>query len=198
MNLRMFVLRVVLTAAVPTLAAFLPGATYADDVTLTGAPASVTITEGNSLTLTFTATNVSSDTVRTAGLGVGTGPFTGPDSSDVVLPSTVSTGGCTVSGLTLSPGDSCTFTATYSTEDPSGETDTDFEVGGALAELNYCVVSPSGLCTGVNGGGTLFGAIDTFDITVTDPAPTPEPSSAHLLAAGLAALLGLGWLRSRN
>jgi len=69
----------------------------------------------------------------------------------------------------------------------------------ASGGVAYCIVSPSG-CTGFDGTttGPLFSSDVTFNITVKDPIATPEPSSAHLVFTGLAALLALGWLRSRS
>jgi hypothetical protein len=199
MNLRKFVRRVALTAAVPALAAFLACPAYADDVTLTMSPASLTVTEGNSLTITFTGTNVSSDAVQTDFILATTGIFGGPDLNDVPSSFSISPGTCTVGGLILGPGASCTFSFTFGTDNPSGETDTDFGMETASAALGYCVFSVTGACTGINGGVVPFQASSGFfNVTVTDPAPTPEPSSVHLVLAGLTALLGLGWLRSRN
>lgn len=82
MKIKSFVLRMALSVTVLAASAFLTRPAYADDVIFTVSPASFAMAEGSSVTLTYTATNVStSDQIQVTSLASGVGFLSG-DSTD--------------------------------------------------------------------------------------------------------------------
>jgi hypothetical protein len=152
----------------------------------------LTLTEGDSVTVTFTVKNISpSDGVEITLITAGS---SGPG-NDQALISNLSLGSCAFNNgiyLTLPPGLSCSFSATWTTTD-SGPEDGDSDVSSGQARVEYCAFSPvTGGCAGP------FVARKNLIFTVNDPVSAPEPSSVFLLSMGSAAVLGLALLRRHS
>jgi hypothetical protein len=146
--------------------------------------------------LTFTFANTSlTDTIQGSFVGaVDLSAVTGDNTGLAGFGSFLPSGTCPLTvEFKLGPGGSCTAVVTFTgglsdSIPPGSETDADFGVTPAAVALNYCVFVPSGACVPKTAGGLLFEALDSFDLTVTDPGAStgvPEPGSAILFGLGL-------------
>lgn len=162
----------------------------ANNVCLTTASTSMSVTEGGTFAFMFTLTdNNSSQGIVLTGVseGVPTAFPATPDPSDFINGGSVNFGTCTPPGNALAPGGSCSFTNLYTTDSGAGEQDGDsgtWTEGGVGIE--YAL-----------GSSSTITNYEPFDVTLTvnDPVPTPEPATIWLLAP---IVLGLTGIRFRS
>lgn len=151
----------------------------------------LTVTEGNPITVVFEVMNNSAIPYELGGNGI-TSTFQMGDTSDqpsfdVFNFSPPGFTACGSVGSMLAAGNSCFYSATYTTPSDTDDTDHDFGVTQVGTQIEWFPngAQPPTFITGV------------ADITVQDTQvpSVPEPGSLALLGSGL---IGLGFLRRRK
>lgn len=166
-----------------------PARAKADGLTLNST--NLTVSEGTSITLSFTMTNNLGQSLTGRPFPIGllfpNGAITG-DTSDTIAIGPTDFGNCLVNGLsvTLSPGSSCSFSINFTTDGDAGETDADF--GITPVEVSYLFRAAD---------GTIGQANADFTVKVVDVTPAPESSSLLMLCTGLLGLMGMGLYKRR-
>jgi len=156
---------------VPTLA-------YAD--LLTTNTSAVSMTEGDSVTLTYTVTNTLSSSI-TLGNGMSsfgsiTATFTSGDPTDKITTFDLSDASTCSLGEVLNPNHTCTIILLLGTDSPAGDTDVDSGMESLSASLFY---TPA-------GGSLTNTSAPSVTVTVVDPVP--EPSAFALLSTAVGAV----------